>query len=219
MFGSGRLTPKKPKEDGSSTTAAASSSVLWEKTFGRFTSTFFARKTDGDDKTEDNEGSPAETEVLRLRTMDTEDIDQGTTETEDVDQGTTETDNGGRGLAKPDNGPTGAGSAGQGQMKPVEEEEEPQLTSRVSLVLLVLVTVLVAITAECLVDSIDGLASRSGMSKEFIGLILLPIVGNAAEHATAVTVSWKDKMTLSLGVAIGSSIVSSDSLSFRSGAT
>jgi Ca2+:H+ antiporter len=37
-------------------------------------------------------------------------------------------------------------------------------------------------------------------------LILLPIVGNAAEHATAVTVAIKDKMDLSIGVAVGSSM-------------
>jgi Ca2+:H+ antiporter len=100
--------------------------------------------------------------------------------------------------------------------KPTEEEEEedeeiPELSLPVTIILLVLVTVFVAVTAEWLVDSIDGLASGGGISKEFIGLILLPIVGNAAEHATAVTVSVKDKLTLSLGVAVGSSIVSSPS--------
>ena len=101
--------------------------------------------------------------------------------------------------------------------KPTEEEEEeedeeiPDLSLPVTIILLVLVTVFVAVTAEWLVDSIDGLASGGGISKEFIGLILLPIVGNAAEHATAVTVSIKDKLTLSLGVAVGSSIVSSPS--------
>ncbi|KAF8896266.1 hypothetical protein BD779DRAFT_1668091 [Infundibulicybe gibba] len=42
--------------------------------------------------------------------------------------------------------------------------------------------------------------------KEFVGIILLPIVGNAAEHVTAVTVAVKDKLTLSIGVAVGSSI-------------
>jgi len=42
--------------------------------------------------------------------------------------------------------------------------------------------------------------------QEFVGVILLPIVGNAAEHVTAVSVSVKDKLTLSLGVAVGSSI-------------
>lgn len=52
------------------------------------------------------------------------------------------------------------------------------------------------------------MTESSGLSKEWVGLILLPIVGNAAEHVTAVTVSVKDKLTLSIGVAVGSSIVS-----------
>ncbi|KAH0832935.1 hypothetical protein J3R83DRAFT_11902 [Lanmaoa asiatica] len=68
---------------------------------------------------------------------------------------------------------------------------------------------LVAVTAEFLVDSINGLTDTGRISKEFVGVILLPIVGNAAEHVTAVTVSVKDKLTLSLSVAVGSSIVSS----------
>ena len=52
------------------------------------------------------------------------------------------------------------------------------------------------------------MTNNSAISKEFVGVILLPIVGNAAEHVTAVTVSVKDKLNLSLGVAVGSSIVS-----------
>ena len=68
---------------------------------------------------------------------------------------------------------------------------------------------MVAVTAEFLVDSINGLTASGAISKEFVGVILLPIVGNAAEHVTAVTVSVKDKLTLSLGVAVGSSIVRS----------
>ncbi|KAI6024661.1 calcium proton exchanger [Pisolithus microcarpus] len=87
-----------------------------------------------------------------------------------------------------------------------EEEETPQMTVPVSIGLLVAVTVLVAVTAEFLVDSINGLTSGGAISTEFVGVILLPIVGNAAEHVTAVTVSVKDKLTLSLGVAVGSSI-------------
>merc|ERR1711881_830235 len=43
------------------------------------------------------------------------------------------------------------------------------------------------------------------MSKEFIGIIMLPIIGNAAEHYTAITVAARNKMDLSLGVAAGSS--------------
>ena len=92
----------------------------------------------------------------------------------------------------------------------VEEDVEiPELSLPTTIGLLVLVTVLVAVTAEWLVDSIGGLADGGGISREFIGLILLPIVGNAAEHVSAVTVSIKDKLTLSISVAVGSSIVSS----------
>ncbi|KAH7884520.1 hypothetical protein F5I97DRAFT_1830969 [Phlebopus sp. FC_14] len=86
------------------------------------------------------------------------------------------------------------------------ELEEPQMSVAVSLGLLAAVTVLVAVTAEFLVDSISGLTAGGGIGTEFVGVILLPIVGNAAEHVTAVTVSVKDKLTLSLGVAVGSSI-------------
>ncbi|KAF9565232.1 calcium/proton exchanger [Agrocybe pediades] len=87
-----------------------------------------------------------------------------------------------------------------------EGEEEPNLSLPVTLGLLVVITVLVAITAEWLVDSIDGMTSSNTIGKEFVGIILLPIVGNAAEHVTAVAVSVKDKLNLSLGVAVGSSI-------------
>ncbi|KAL1694306.1 Sodium/calcium exchanger protein-domain-containing protein [Schizophyllum commune] len=87
-----------------------------------------------------------------------------------------------------------------------EEEETPQLSLAMCIFLLVVVTVIIAVTAEWLVDSIDGMVEGGGISEEFVGVILLPIVGNAAEHATAVTVAVKDKLTLSMGVAMGSSI-------------
>ncbi|KAL8807628.1 MAG: hypothetical protein Q9182_000612 [Xanthomendoza sp. 2 TL-2023] len=73
-------------------------------------------------------------------------------------------------------------------------------------VALVLVTVAVAICAEYLVDSIDSIVQSAHISRTFIGLILLPIVGNAAEHVTAVVVATKNKMDLAIGVAIGSSM-------------
>jgi len=87
-----------------------------------------------------------------------------------------------------------------------EEAETPQLTVWVAFWLLIAVSVLVAVTAEFLVSSIDGLTASGHISEEWVGLILLPIVGNAAEHVTAVTVSVKDKLDLSIGVAVGSSI-------------
>ncbi|CAL3966458.1 unnamed protein product [Diplocarpon coronariae] len=87
-----------------------------------------------------------------------------------------------------------------------EEEEEPQLSPWAAGGVLLVVTIAVAICAEFLVGSIDSLVETSGISKTFIGLILLPIVGNAAEHVTAIVVAVKDKMDLAMGVAIGSSM-------------
>lgn len=87
-----------------------------------------------------------------------------------------------------------------------EEEEQHLLNPFAAGVALVIVTVLVAICAEYLVGSIEGIVEKTGMSKTFIGLVLIPIVGNAAEHVTAVIVAYKNKMDLAIGVAIGSSL-------------
>lgn len=87
-----------------------------------------------------------------------------------------------------------------------ESEEEQILSPWAAGVALVVVTVMVAVCAEFLVDSIDSIVETMHISKTFIGLILLPIVGNAAEHVTAVVVSMKNKMNLAIGVAIGSSM-------------
>ncbi|KAG0337394.1 hypothetical protein BG000_005465 [Podila horticola] len=87
-----------------------------------------------------------------------------------------------------------------------EEEEEPVLPLWLGVALLLVVTLTVAFCAEYLVGSIEGLSKSWNISPTFIGLILLPIVGNAAEHVTAVTVAMKNKMDLAIGVAIGSSM-------------
>lgn len=87
-----------------------------------------------------------------------------------------------------------------------EQEEGRVLSPTAAGVALVLITVLVAVCAEYLVDSIDSIVQTAHISKTFIGLVLLPIVGNAAEHVTAVVVALKDKMDLAIGVAIGSSM-------------
>jgi len=71
---------------------------------------------------------------------------------------------------------------------------------------LAIVTVITGLTAEFLVGSINGLTSTGKIGKEFVALILLPLVGNAAEHVTAVTVSVKNKLDLAITVAVGSSI-------------
>ena len=83
---------------------------------------------------------------------------------------------------------------------------EQQLSRTGAVVLLLVSTALVAVCAEFMVDSISGLVATSKVGEIFIGLIVLPIVGNAAEHVTAITVAMKNKMDLAIGVAIGSSI-------------
>ncbi|EZF74904.1 calcium/proton exchanger [Trichophyton soudanense CBS 452.61] len=87
-----------------------------------------------------------------------------------------------------------------------EEEEERILNPYAASILLLIITVLVSGCAEYLVGSIEPIVQSTGMSRTFIGLILIPIVGNAAEHVTAVVVACKNKMDLAIGVAIGSSL-------------
>merc|ERR1712086_1234460 len=64
---------------------------------------------------------------------------------------------------------------------------------------------LVTVFSEFLVDSIDGFVEKSNISRTFVGIVILPIVGNAVEHITAVSMAMKNKMDLAMGIAIGSS--------------
>jgi len=85
-----------------------------------------------------------------------------------------------------------------------EEEEEVEMSLVGSIIVLLVATVIVSIFSEFLVSSIDGFTKSVNISKSFVGIILLPIVGNAVEHITAVKVALKDKMELAMGVAVGS---------------
>lgn len=87
-----------------------------------------------------------------------------------------------------------------------EDEDEPVMSRTAATVLLLISTALVAVCAEFLVDAIPDMIATSSVSQTFIGLIILPIVSNAAEHVTAVTVAAKNKMDLAIGVSVGSSI-------------
>lgn len=86
-----------------------------------------------------------------------------------------------------------------------DEEDEPDMKPLTATILLIFCTVACDRSTDALMDSLQGTISELGLSKEFIGIILLPIIGNAAEHYTAITVAMKDKMDLALGVAVGSS--------------
>ena len=87
-----------------------------------------------------------------------------------------------------------------------EGHEEPTMSVKDAWTLLILATIFVGVMAEILVHSIDAAASSWGLPELFIGIILLPFFGNAAEHFSAVLVAGKNKMDLSLGIAIGSSV-------------
>src|SRR3954451_24096601 len=85
-----------------------------------------------------------------------------------------------------------------------EHEEEPW-TVRRSVIALAIAGAFVGLMSEILVSSISEAAHSAGLSEFFIGAIVVAIVGNAAEHWVAVLVARKDKMDLSVNIAIGSS--------------
>jgi len=71
---------------------------------------------------------------------------------------------------------------------------------------LVVSVAFIALLSEFLVGSVEGVTRSLGLSEFFLGIILIPIVGNVAEHLVAVQVALKNKMDLSLSIAIGSSL-------------
>jgi len=66
-------------------------------------------------------------------------------------------------------------------------------------------TVLVALMSEFLVGALEPTVEQVGLSKLFVGLIVVPIIGNAAEHSSAIILAARDKMDVSIEIAIGSS--------------
>ncbi|CAI0540860.1 unnamed protein product [Linum tenue] len=93
----------------------------------------------------------------------------------------------------------------QGVDPPEDDDEVPEITKFETIVWLSIMTAWISILSEYLVDAIEGASLAWNIPIAFIGVILLPIVGNAAEHASAIMFAMKDKLDISLGVAIGSS--------------
>ena len=88
-----------------------------------------------------------------------------------------------------------------------EEEEEKQLYSTTfGVVMLALVTIVISLESEVVVNNLENFAVKSGISKPFIAVILLPIVGNVCEHASAIMMAYKRKMDIAINIAVGSSI-------------
>lgn len=94
----------------------------------------------------------------------------------------------------------------RGDPRASDDQGEKPWTRNTSIVVLTGVTVLVALMSELLVGALEPTADRLGMTQLFIGVILVALVGNAAEHSTAVMVALKNKMDLALGIAVGSSL-------------
>jgi Ca2+:H+ antiporter len=85
-------------------------------------------------------------------------------------------------------------------------DETAPLQLWVAIVSLVITTIFVALESEWLVGAVKVVGARLGWSEVFMGVIVVAIVGNAAEHASAVWMAWKNKMELSTEIAVGSTL-------------
>ena len=84
-------------------------------------------------------------------------------------------------------------------------EEHPEWSRRQAVGMLLLATAFVALEAEFLVSSLEPALEDLGLSEFFVGLIVIPIIGNAAEHSSAIMFALRDKVDVTLEIAIGSS--------------
>jgi Ca2+:H+ antiporter len=84
------------------------------------------------------------------------------------------------------------------------EEEEAVIGFWSAFAWLAGMTVFIALLSEYVVDTIQDASESWGLSVSFLSIILLPIVGNAAEHAGAIIFAFKNKLDITLGVALGS---------------
>lgn len=87
-----------------------------------------------------------------------------------------------------------------------EEGHESKWSLKKSIAILIITTVIIAIESEFLVGGIEDITSKLGLSEFFVGIILIPIIGNAAEHSTAITMALKNKMDVAIEIALGSSL-------------
>jgi Ca2+:H+ antiporter len=83
--------------------------------------------------------------------------------------------------------------------------DAPAMTTTTSVVLLAIGTILTTIQAEILVGAMQPALVRFGLSELFVGVIVIAVIGNAAEHYSAITAARRDEMTLAVEIAIGSS--------------
>jgi len=87
-----------------------------------------------------------------------------------------------------------------------EEHEHEKVNVRGAVLTLFVATAAVAWMSEMLVGAVEEASHLLGLTEVFVGVIVVAIIGNAAEHSTAITMAMKNRMDLSLSIAIGSSI-------------
>jgi Ca2+:H+ antiporter len=89
---------------------------------------------------------------------------------------------------------------------PSEEHGGPSWTMRTSVTVLLSAAVLLAVTSEILVGAIDPFIESVGLSAFFVGVVVIPTIGNLAEHLVAVQLAAKNKMEFAMAVCYGSSL-------------
>lgn len=92
------------------------------------------------------------------------------------------------------------------EKKEDEEEELPEWTKWKAMIILALATIAVAFVSEKLVHTFEAVGEQFGWSELFIGVIIVAIVGNAAEHASAIIMAYKNKMDVAVEIAFGSTL-------------
>jgi len=87
-----------------------------------------------------------------------------------------------------------------------EPAHVPRFSLGAAIGLLAVATILIALVSEFLVGAVEPMVTQLGISELFVGIILVPIIGNVAEHVVAIEVALKNHMDLSMGIALGSSL-------------
>jgi len=87
-----------------------------------------------------------------------------------------------------------------------EEETTAKWSLKKSILILVVATVFIGLESEIFVGTVEPMTKAMGLSEFFVGIILVPIIGNAAEHSTAVMMAVKNKMNVAVEIALGSSL-------------
>ncbi len=88
---------------------------------------------------------------------------------------------------------------------PRGEEEEPEWSKGFAVLVLSLATAVVAVLSEVLIEAVEASIDELGLNELFLGVVVIAVIGNAAEHSSAVMLAWRNKMNLSVGIAASSS--------------